>query len=173
MSRASADVDAFVEAQGPALLRLAYVLTRDRSSAEDLAQTALLQVCRRWRRVTAADDPTAYARRILVNAHLDAQRRRSSTERPTDPMALVVMSEGEADPMSIVDDRDQLRVALSLLRPRSRTVLVLRYYVGLDDAAIGDALGVGQGAVRSIASRALAQLREQFRPSSRAEKEAT
>ena len=45
------------------------------------------------------------------------------------------------------------------LAPRARTVLVLRYYADLDDAAIADAMGISQSAVRSTASRALASLR--------------
>jgi DNA-directed RNA polymerase specialized sigma24 family protein len=59
-------------------------VTGDRHRAEDLAQIALADVLRHWRRVEAASSPTAYARRVLVNAHLSWHRRRWTTERPAE-----------------------------------------------------------------------------------------
>ncbi|WP_040339552.1 SigE family RNA polymerase sigma factor [Candidatus Blastococcus massiliensis] len=147
----------FVGAQGASLLRLAFVLTGDRHLAEDLAQTALADAYRHWRKVSAATDPAAYVRRMLVNAHLSWRRRRSSTERPTDlPDTSTAPGPGPGDGL---EERDQLRVLLADLAPRARTVLVLRYYADLDDAAIAEAMGVSPSAVRSTASRALAGLR--------------
>lgn len=143
--------------QGQNLLRLAYVLTNDAHRAEDLTQTALADAYRHWRKVAAARSPDAYVRRMLVNSHLDWHRRRSSTERPTDLTAHE--PEVDADPAERVASRDQLRQLLSALAPRARTVLVLRYYADLDDAAIADAMGVSPSAVRATASRALATLR--------------
>lgn len=40
-----------------------------------------------------------------------------------------------------------------------RTVIVLRYYVDLDDNAIAEAMGLTTSAVRATAARALATLR--------------
>jgi len=50
-------------------------------------------------------------------------------------------------------------VLLAGLAPRARTVLVLRYYADLDDAAIAQAMGLAESSVRATASRALASLR--------------
>src|SRR5436190_21319697 len=44
--RAADDFDAWVAARGPALLRLAYVLTGNRADAEDAVQDALSRGCR-------------------------------------------------------------------------------------------------------------------------------
>lgn len=148
----------FAAAQGPSLLRLAFVLTGDRHLAQDLTQTALADAFRHWRKVTAARDPEAYVRRMLVNAHLSWRRRRWTTERPTeldDAAAGRVADHGEA-----IATRQQMRALLAGLAPRARTVLVLRYYADLDDAAIAEAMGVSPSAVRATASRALASLRE-------------
>ena len=148
----------FVVAQGPSLLRLAFVLTGDRHLAEDLTQTALADAYRHWRKVAAAWDQEAYARRMLVNAHLSWRRRRWTTERPTEladaPGGLA------ADHGDAVAARQQMRALLAGLAPRARTVLVLRYYADLDDAAIAEAMGVRPSSVRATASRALASLRE-------------
>ena len=147
----------YVADRGRALVRLAYVLTGDAQRAEDLSQAALTDAYRHWRRVAAAGNPDAYVRRMLVNAHLDWHRRRSSTELPADLSAHEPSA--EADPADGVVSRDELRQALSTLAPRARTVLVLRYYADLDDSAIAEAMAISPGAVRATASRALAALR--------------
>ena len=149
--------DDYVTRQGGALLRLAFVLTRDAQRAEDLTQTTLADAYRHWRRVSAASNQDAYVRRMLVNAHLDWHRRRSSAERPTD------LSDHQpaitSDPAEAVVTRDEVRRALATLAPRARTALVLRYFEDLDDQAISDAMGISPSAVRSTVSRALATLR--------------
>jgi RNA polymerase sigma-70 factor (sigma-E family) len=146
-----------VEEQGPSLLRLAFVLTRDRHLAEDLTQTALGDAHRHWRKVSEASNPEAYVRRMLINAHLSWHRRRWTTERP------VEITERDAGTAPDVADqvaaRDAMRVQLARLAPRARTVLVLRFYADLDDQAIAAAMGVSESAVRATASRALATLR--------------
>jgi RNA polymerase sigma-70 factor (sigma-E family) len=148
----------FVAGYGRSLVRLAFVLSGDRQVAEDLAQTVLADAYRHWKRVRAAANPEAYVRRMLVNAHLSWRRRRWTTERPADlrPESGVPV----ADPADTVAARDQMRVLLSRLAPRARTVLVLRYYADLGDAAIAAAMGVSESSVRATASRALASLRE-------------
>ncbi|MBN1092916.1 SigE family RNA polymerase sigma factor [Blastococcus sp. TML/M2B] len=156
MTGAGVTFEEFVDAQGAALLRLAFVLTGDRHLAEDLTQTALADAYRHWRKVTAAQDPAAYVRRMLVNAHLSWRRRRSSTERPSELPDRVDLADRPGDALA---ERDQLRTLLAGLAPRARTVLVLRYHADLDDAAIADAMGVSPSAVRATASRALATLR--------------
>lgn len=147
----------FVADQGAALLRLAFVLTADRQLAEDLTQTVLADAYRHWRKVLAVRAPEAYVRRMLVNAHLSWRRRRWTTERPA---VLDDAASGQlGDPGDAIAAREQMRVLLAGLAPRARTVLVLRYYADLDDAAIAQAMGLAESSVRATASRALASLR--------------
>ena len=54
--------------------------------------------------------------------------------------------------------------ALQQLSTRQREVLVLRYYLDLDEAGIADALGISRGAVKSHASRGTAALRTLLEP---------
>lgn len=150
------EFEEYVAEQGGTLLRLAYVLTGDAHRAEDLTQTALADAYWHWRKVESARSPDAYVRRILINAHLDWHRRRSSTEMPTD---LAAYEPSAADGTDRVAARDHLRHLLHGLAPRARTVLVLRYYVDLDDQAIAEVMGVSASAVRATSSRALASLR--------------
>jgi RNA polymerase sigma factor (sigma-70 family) len=53
-----------------------------------------------------------------------------------------------------------MRTALLSLPPRTRAVLVLRYFDDLSEADTAAALGCSQGTVKSTASRGLARLRE-------------
>lgn len=63
-------------------------------------------------------------------------------------------------PQSGVDARQALARAISLVTPEQQAVLVLREFHGLDDAAIGEVLGVKPGAVKARVARARARLRE-------------
>jgi RNA polymerase sigma-70 factor (sigma-E family) len=148
------DFSAFALSRWPGLVRLAFGLTGDRWLAEDIAQTALARAYVAWRRVSRADDPDAYLRRILVNASNRRFRRRRVTEEPGDLPDVAV--EGPAD---LVDERSALLAALRQLPPRQRAVVVLRYWNDLTDAQIAAALGCSPGTVRSQLSRALARLR--------------
>lgn len=144
--------------QTASLLRLAHVLTRDASLAEDITQTTLTNAYRRWPRIRRTSSPNAYVRRMLVNSHLDWCRRQSSTEWPTD-LSSWEPPETAPDPAEVLASREQIRHALDSLPARARTALVLRYYADLDDAGIADAMNVSVSAVRSTISRALRQLR--------------
>jgi RNA polymerase sigma-70 factor (sigma-E family) len=150
----SADFSVFATSRWPGLVRLAFGLTGDRWLAEDIAQTALARAYVAWPRVSRADDPDAYLRRILVNASNRRFRRRRVAEQPGDPPERAV--EGPAD---VVGERAALLAALHQLPPRQRAVIVLRYWQDLTDAQIAATLGCSPGTVRSQLSRALAKLR--------------
>ncbi|MFI5098907.1 MAG: sigma factor [Actinomycetes bacterium] len=69
-----ADFAGFVAARSQRLLRTAYLLTQDRSTAEDLLQTALAKSWQAWGRID--DDPEPYVRAVLVNMYTSWWRRR-------------------------------------------------------------------------------------------------
>lgn len=151
------EFEEYVSARGQELVRLGFTVSGDYQRAEDLAQIALMQAFRSWRKVRKADDPHSYVRRILVNAYLSMARRRSFSEAPTaeiDPPHTV------ADHATDIANSDDLWQALATLTARERVVLVLRYYQDLDDQTIADLLGIKPSSVRATASRALASLRK-------------
>jgi RNA polymerase sigma-70 factor (sigma-E family) len=149
------EFDAFVVARSPALLRTAYLLTHDRAAAEDLVQVALTRAWVAWGRVGA--DPGPYVRKVLVNAHTSAWRRRWRGELPS--AQLPESSASATDTTDVVDERDAVWTALGRLPRRQRAVVVLRYFEDLTEAQTAALLGVSVGTVKSQTSKALARLR--------------
>jgi RNA polymerase sigma-70 factor (sigma-E family) len=151
------EFEEYASARAQDLVRLGFTVSGDYQRAEDLAQIALMQAFRSWRRVQRADDPHTYVRRILINSYLSMTRRRSFTEAP---VAEVDADRSVPDPAVEVVNADDTWRALATLSARERVVLVLRYYQDLDDRAIADVLGIKASSVRATASRALASLRQ-------------
>jgi RNA polymerase sigma-70 factor (sigma-E family) len=148
------DYEQFVAERRESLRRFARALTGDPGLGDDLVQDALLQLHQRKGQLAGIANPDAYARRIVVNAYVSWGRRWFRI-RPTEDLYDAVVR----DPSDRVADRDQLRRDLYTLPRRQRAVLVLRYFVDLDDAAIAAELNCSISTVRSHASRALAALR--------------
>ena len=148
------DFDEFFTGTARSLLRAAYALTGDRGAAEDLVQEVFERLYVAWPRV---DDPSAYARRALVNRGTNRWRHRSRHPETT----LTDAHHGAVgDASAISDDRDALIRVLALLPARQRAVIVLRYLEDLSEVEVAQALSCSVGTVKSQASRALARLRD-------------
>jgi DNA-directed RNA polymerase specialized sigma24 family protein len=119
------DFDEFVRDSSPGLLRTAYLLTGDRGHAEDVVQTALRQVARKWRRTRG--EPAPYARRAVVN--LAKNHRRDRFRRPAENSAIAEFGSGLADADVLLPQ--VLLPAVMDLPGRQRAVLVLRYFEDL------------------------------------------
>jgi RNA polymerase sigma factor (sigma-70 family) len=142
--------DDLYRAEQPGLVRLASLLVGSPEVAADLVQDCFVRLHPRWAKV---GDHRAYLRRSVVNAchshHRRLRRWRRLDLRPAEPAEL---------------GADELTDALAVLPLRQRSALVLRYYAGLPDAAIADALGCRPGTVASLVHRGLATLREVIEP---------
>ena len=151
------DFDSWVAARGPTLLRLAYVLTGNGPDAEDVVQDALSRVLPRWSRIAGVEDPDAYVRRMVVNAHVSRWRKFRRREVPVEEVRDRVVPAGVA-----AEDRDLLWRACQALPVDQRTAVVLRFYEDLDYAEIAALTGVREGSVRSRVSRGVAALRHEL-----------
>jgi RNA polymerase sigma-70 factor (sigma-E family) len=147
--------EAFVAGRSPALLRTAYLLTGNRTDAEDLLQTALAKTYLAWGRIREHEAVDAYVRRVLVTTQTSFWRRRR-------PEALYdeVPEQAGRDHHADSDLHDALWTALARLSRKQRAAVVLRYYEDLSEAETARVLGVSVGTVKSTTSRALALLRE-------------
>lgn len=144
----------FATARSTQLYRTACLLAGgDSHLAEDLVQETLGRVYVHWRRVSAADNPAAYAHTVLVRIYLSHRRRRSSDERPTGYVPDATT--GESDTAL----RVTLLHALGELSVRDRAVVVLRYWEDRSVEETATLLRISAGVVRTQSSRALAKLR--------------
>ncbi|HEX6421384.1 MAG TPA: sigma-70 family RNA polymerase sigma factor [Acidimicrobiales bacterium] len=129
------------------MVRVAFLLVGSRAEAEDVVQDAFARIELRWARL---DNPEAYLHRCVVNRSHDVLRRRRLEQR------FRLLRRDETSELQA----DELGDALAALPPRRRAAVVLRYYAGLREREIADALGVRPGTVKSMLHRALSELRE-------------
>jgi RNA polymerase sigma-70 factor (sigma-E family) len=147
--------DLFVARHSNALLRCAFLIVGDRAAAHDVVQAALTKVALRWDVVVANGQPLPYVRTAVIRTAISSRRRRWHGE-----IAQASLPERPGqDATAVVDDRDHLRRALATLPRRQRAAVVLRHYVGLDEAAAAAVLGCSVGTVKSQTARGLARLR--------------
>lgn len=141
----------------PAAARLAYLLTGDRSLAEDLVQEAFVRLFGRWRDLRDPGAFPAYLRTTVVNL-ARSQFRRSRVER--------AYLEREAlrpdPPPADTGERHEMWAALQRLSPRQRAAIVLRYYEDLTEAQTADVLRCPVGTVKSLVWRGMQQLRAEL-----------
>jgi RNA polymerase sigma-70 factor (sigma-E family) len=150
--------DAWANARVPALLRFAYVVTGSQAAAEDAVQAALERALPRWDRIARAEDPDAYVRRMVVNAHVSLWRR---SGRHESPVPLVVLREA-VDPAEQVTTAEAVRRVCERLPRRQRAAVALRFYEDRDYAEIAALLGCSEGTARSYVHRALQALRREL-----------
>lgn len=153
--------EAYVTLRSAALLRFAYLITRNHDDAHDAVQEALTGLYPRWRQVSARGDVDAYVRRSIVNAHVSAWRKVRRLF-PTAEPELASTAPVVPDAADAVADAE---VALRLcgeLPPVQRAAVVLRFYEDRSFAEIAGILGCAEPTARSHVHRALAALRRQL-----------
>lgn len=143
-------------AHGLGLIRTAFLLTGDRTTAEDIVQDAFLGLHRALPRLRDEGRIAGYLRVSVVNgcrSALRARRRASLVHLEPDPPAWSAESAVMAD-----EDRRAVIAALARLPLRAREVIVLRYFLDLPQEKIAATLGISRGTVSSTISRALERL---------------
>ena len=158
---AVASFEDYVTLRSSALLRFAYLITRNHDDAHDAVQEALTGLYPRWRQVSARGDVDAYVRRSIVNAHVSAWRKVRRLF-PTAEPELAGTAPVVADAADGVADADQALRLCSELPPVQRAAVVLRFYEDRTFAEIADILGCAEPTARSHVHRALAALRKRM-----------
>ncbi|MEU2620875.1 SigE family RNA polymerase sigma factor [Streptomyces sp. NPDC007157] len=154
------EFQSFMTGRWPRLMRTAFLLTGEQHAAEDLVQSTLEQVFVAWRKVGSADDPEAYVRRVMINAHARRHRRKlKEFLAPRDDSGLVREVPDTGDRIAQADDPSALLKALAQLPPRQREAVVLRYWEDLTETQAAEAMGCSVGTVKSNAAKGIAKLR--------------
>lgn len=145
-------------------------LVQDAHLAEDLTHEVFLRLNKVLDRLDPGRDPAGWLFTVATNVVRDHWRSRShrSTQRSTELTPEhheVIASDREHPEDEMTRAQDQLLVqrALADLAVADREVILLRDYEQLDTAAIAEALGIQQDAVRQRHSRAVNRLGEAYR----------
>lgn len=144
-----------VSTRGDALLKYATLLSGDRDEAADLVQDALVRTFGRLRNGFGVTQAEAYVRRAILNAVVDASRRRARWRRIA---PLEYVPDERESPATATDARLDLHDELRRLSPRERACLVLRYYDDLTVRGIAETLGISSGAVKRYLSDGLGKM---------------
>jgi len=144
----------------PETIGFAYLLTGDRSEAEDLVHEAFIKVVGRLRHLRQPEAFDAYLMRTVVNLHASRLRHlrveRAYVERERHRSTAQVASPDVAE-------RDEVWKALGALPPRQRAAVVLRYYEDLSERDTADVLRCSVAAVKSLTACAIETLRSRIR----------
>lgn len=143
--------------QYKALVRLAAMLVRDTSTAEEVVQDAFIAMHDGWHRLKDADKALAYLRQAVVNRSRSVLRHRMVVEKNA-PKPAPDMPSAEHGAMALLE-RSAVIAALRDLPERQREAIVLRYYADLSEAEIAAAMRISRGAVKSHTARGMATLR--------------
>ncbi len=150
---------AFVAEHQDLWLRLACRVLENREEAEDVVQETLTLLWEK-REKLEIENPGAYAARAVW---LNSVKRRSRRRVQIDLADLPELEAPESfQPLDQVDDLDpvELEQAMEKLPESQRTVIRLKYYVGLSFREIGEALQISLNTAGSRCRYALETLRE-------------
>jgi len=135
-------------------IRLAYLLTGDRTLADDLVQEAFVRLAGRLLHVRNPGGVPAYLRVTVINL-ARAHHRRMRIER----RFLERRIANATGTLPDVPEREALRQALLMLPIRQRTALVLRFYEDLSESETAVLMRCRPGTVKSLVSRGKEALR--------------
>lgn len=172
-------LEALVRTYQVQAIRAAYLVTRDRDLAEDIVQAAFL---RSYERIDQFDTDRPFGPwflRIVVNDAIKATTRRKrfvplEGKAGEEDMYLADLlfdpAPGPADLAEAEETRQAIWTALGKLSPEQRGAIVLRYYLGLNQAKMAEKWSCPPGTVKwrlHAARKRLRALLRSLRPKPR------
>jgi RNA polymerase sigma-70 factor (ECF subfamily) len=145
--------DEFFASEYPRLVPALHALTGDRQHAEDLAQDAFFRAHQRWDDIGQYDDPSAWVRRVALNATRNRWRRgrRERAALSRVPVEAVAPDAGDLPDAELWE-------AVRALPHQQQWAAVLHYVADLPVVEVAAALGCSEGSVKTHLSRARASL---------------
>lgn len=135
------------------VVRLAYLLTGDRSVAEEIAQEAFSRLIPRF---ASLERPSAFLTTVVVNLCRDRGRREGHAARhPWDEPA-------PAPAPDLPPDLGEVWLAVQQLPQSQREAVVLRFWADLTTKDIARLLDTPAGTVRSLLHRAMRTLHKEL-----------
>ncbi len=150
-------LETLVEIYGVKAVRTAYLITRDRTAAEDIVQAAFLRVHERIHQYQPDRPFEPWFLRVVIN---DAVKVASRGQRQVSIEAnfaesdlsladiLVDPTPEPADEYERQEIREAVWEAMGQLTPKQRAVAVLRYYLGYAEVEMAEYLTLPTGTVK-------------------------
>jgi RNA polymerase sigma-70 factor (ECF subfamily) len=154
--------DAFFQEHRQLVYRAAYSVTGSRQDAEDVLQTVFLNVLRHPEQTERARNIKGYLYRAAINEALYILRARER-QRIVGDLECVEHVAGPAGSRFEVRIREDLRDAITKLKPEEVEIFLMRYEYGYSDADIARMLGYSRVKIAVTQYRARAQLKKLMR----------
>jgi RNA polymerase sigma-70 factor, ECF subfamily len=154
----ASNLEALFKLHWPRAYRAAYLVCRDASAAEDIAQESFLAAVRALDRFDRRRPFGPWLHRIVVNRAIDWSRARSLRGE-------VALHESAASGEDALPTGNSHTVASALasLSPEHRAVIVLRHLLAYTPGEIAELLDLPRGTVNSRLRRGLDELGERIR----------
>ncbi len=149
-------LDEVCRAQHPRLVGMIGLYCGDRHLAEELAQEALVRLCRNWDRFDADDDAERWLTRVAFNLAKSSFRTTSTRRRI---VARYGPTMGSSPDGADSTDALAVRAAVAALPERQRRAIILRYFADLSVADTAVAMACPEGTVKTLTFAAMASLR--------------
>lgn len=146
------------------LFGTAYLIMRDKGSAEDIVQEALVKIWKHLSSFRLKSSIKTWMLRVVIN---EAKQQTRGKKLTMILLESVKQATGGTDEPEAVltrnEERRSLRYALDQLKPDQREAVVLRYYSDLTVPEIAAVTGEREGTIKSRLNRAKNRLGEILR----------
>ncbi|WP_347159625.1 RNA polymerase sigma factor [Pontibacter chitinilyticus] len=143
-----------------AMFNVSMRITNDYAEAEDVLQEAFVSAFRKLHTYKAEASFGSWLKKIVVNAAINAVRRRHSELVPMDEHVVADVADEVYDEDATTWKVDRVRQAIQKLPDGYRVVLSLYLLEGYDHAEIGEILAITESTSKSQYSRAKKKLLE-------------
>lgn len=155
-------VDEFCRWSWPLARRVAFLITHDQGSADDVAQESVMAAVVALAGFDLARPPRPWLERIAANKSLDWLRRQHVREeaalRQIDESRMLELADSTADLITAAVSDDVL-AALGALGAETRAAIVLRFLLDFESAEIAALLDIPASTIRTRIHRGLSVLR--------------
>jgi RNA polymerase sigma-70 factor (TIGR02954 family) len=153
------DPDAFYRLVGEEKLKLYSVALAYMKNENDALEAVQEAICRAFLKLPKLKEPRYFQTwliRILIHCCIDEQKRKRRL------MPLFQLPEALAADLAL-DERLQLQMAVDLLPPNLRHIIILKYYEDMTLTEISKLLEKPEGTVKTWLNKALNELRASYR----------
>lgn len=138
---------------------MALAYTRNRATAEDIAQEVFLELHRKLNTLETEAHVMHWLRRVTAHRLIDYSRKQQRHPQASiDDLPELSFAAPQSDPLL----GDVLRQLIASLPERPRMVMILRFQEDLDPVDISEALDMPLATVKSHLQRSLALLRDKL-----------